>query len=205
MPLGGVGEIGSNMILIKSQHEDLIIDCGLLFPYEEAFDINYLIPDFATLDPERTKNIIITPFESEKALMFKMVNERNNLLLNSKVETLLILDAKSYKNEFNKQYFKLKLETDFINFFPLTWTVVHKIDEKSPLYQLSLFEMKQRNAEVVVLVESFDETFGQTVFSRHSFGGDQWRENVKFSRNYSSNDEGQVILMVDEIDNLEKA
>lgn len=152
-----------------------------------------------------SKNIIIAPFESEKALMFKMVNERNNLLLNSKVETLLILDAKSHKNEFNKQYFKLKLETDFINFFPLTWTVVHKIDEKSPLYQLSLFEMKQRNAEVVVLVESFDETFGQTVFSRHSFGGDQWHENVKFSRNYSSNDEGQVILMVDEIDNLEKA
>lgn len=60
MPLGGVGEIGSNMILVKSAHEDLIIDCGLLFPYEEAFDINYLIPDFATLDSERTKNIIIT-------------------------------------------------------------------------------------------------------------------------------------------------
>lgn len=60
MPLGGVGEIGSNMILVKSAHEDIIIDCGLLFPYEEAFDINYLIPDFSSLDPERTHNIVIT-------------------------------------------------------------------------------------------------------------------------------------------------
>ena len=60
MPMGGVGEIGSNMILVKSAHEDIIIDCGLLFPYEEGFDINYLIPDFSILDPERVKNIIIT-------------------------------------------------------------------------------------------------------------------------------------------------
>lgn len=57
MPLGGVGEIGSNMILIKSQHEDIIIDCGLLFPYEEAFDINYLIPDFETIDPNEQKTL----------------------------------------------------------------------------------------------------------------------------------------------------
>ncbi len=60
MPLGGVEEIGSNMTLIRTQSEDIIIDCGMLFPYEECFDINYLVPDFSTLDGSRIKNIIIT-------------------------------------------------------------------------------------------------------------------------------------------------
>ena len=60
MPLGGVEEIGSNMTLIRTADEDIIIDCGMLFPFEECFDINYLIPDFSTLDPSRIKNIIIT-------------------------------------------------------------------------------------------------------------------------------------------------
>jgi ribonuclease J len=60
LPIGGVEEIGSNMTLIRTPDEDIIIDCGMLFPYEECFDINYLIPDFALIDPIRCKSIIIT-------------------------------------------------------------------------------------------------------------------------------------------------
>jgi ribonuclease J len=60
MPIGGVEEIGSNMTLIRTPSEDLVIDCGMLFPYEECFDINYLIPDFSSLNSERLKSIIIT-------------------------------------------------------------------------------------------------------------------------------------------------
>lgn len=60
LPIGGVDEIGSNMTLIRGADEDIIIDCGMLFPYEECFDINYLIPDFSLIDPSRTKHIIIT-------------------------------------------------------------------------------------------------------------------------------------------------
>jgi ribonuclease J len=60
LPIGGVEEIGSNMTLIRSSDEDIIIDCGMLFPYEECFDINYLIPDFSMIDPARCRNIIIT-------------------------------------------------------------------------------------------------------------------------------------------------
>lgn len=44
-PLGGVGQIGSNMTLIECQGERIVIDCGILFPYEDYFDINYLIPN----------------------------------------------------------------------------------------------------------------------------------------------------------------
>ncbi len=60
LPIGGVQEIGSNMTLIRSVEEDIIIDCGMLFPYEECFDINYLIPDFSMIDSSRVRSIIIT-------------------------------------------------------------------------------------------------------------------------------------------------
>ncbi len=60
MPIGGVQEIGSNMTLIRTEDEDIVIDCGMLFPYEECFDINYLIPDFSDLNPERFRTVIIT-------------------------------------------------------------------------------------------------------------------------------------------------
>jgi len=60
LPIGGVEEIGSNMTLIKTDNEQIVVDCGMLFPYEECFDINYLIPDFAQLDASKLTSIIIT-------------------------------------------------------------------------------------------------------------------------------------------------
>lgn len=60
LPIGGVEEIGSNMTLIRGETEDIIIDCGLLFPYEECFDINFLVPDFSIIDPTKLTSIIIT-------------------------------------------------------------------------------------------------------------------------------------------------
>lgn len=60
MPIGGVGEIGSNHTLVSSENIDIIIDCGILFPHEDFFDINYLIPDFSFINSDRLKAIVIT-------------------------------------------------------------------------------------------------------------------------------------------------
>jgi ribonuclease J len=48
-PIGGLGQIGSNMTLVKTPSEEIIIDCGILFPSEDFFDISYLIPDFLSM------------------------------------------------------------------------------------------------------------------------------------------------------------
>lgn len=60
MPIGGVGEIGSNMTLVRFPDGEILIDCGLLFPYENFFDINYLIPDLSFIDQSKLSAIIIT-------------------------------------------------------------------------------------------------------------------------------------------------
>lgn len=48
-PVGGVGQIGSNMTLIQSENDTILIDAGILFPYEDFFDIDYLIPDLDSI------------------------------------------------------------------------------------------------------------------------------------------------------------
>lgn len=149
-----------------------------------------------------SKNIIITPFQEGNALMFKMVNERNNVLLNTSVNAMLIIDKGGAEDQFNKQYFDLELESNEVNFFPLTWTIVHKISENSPLYNLTLSELLDRNAEVVILVKTFDETYSQSLLRKHSYAQEQWLENVKFVTNFKTNDRGQVELYVNEIDKV---
>lgn len=125
MPLGGVGEIGSNMILIKSQHEDIIIDCGLLFPYEEAFDINYLIPDFETIDPERTKNIIITHgHEDHIGALGHLIRQFPHLVIHASPFTQELIKRKS--EEFGIIFnFKTYRAGDTLTFADLVINPIH--------------------------------------------------------------------------------
>lgn len=149
-----------------------------------------------------SENIIITPFDGSTAMMFKVVNQRKNVLLNTKVNVMLIMDKGGSENQFNKLYFDLTLEDNEVYFFPLTWTLVHKINDDSPLKGLSVEDLIRRNAEVVILIQTFDETYSQSLLQKHSYAQEQWKEGVKFATNFKTNSKGEVELYVNEIDKL---
>src|SRR3970040_1903211 len=62
VPLGGLGEVGKNMIAYEYGKEILIVDCGIMFPENDMLGIDYIIPDFNYLldKRDRVKGIIIT-------------------------------------------------------------------------------------------------------------------------------------------------
>ena len=149
-----------------------------------------------------SENIIITPFQDGKAMMFKLVNKRHNVLMKSKISCILSMDKGIGEMSYNKEFHKLELETDNILFFPLTWTIVHKISEDSPFFNMKTEDLVKRNGELIVLFETFDETFGQDIVQKHSYAGDQWKENVKFDLNFKPNKEGQLVLDVNSLNDL---
>jgi inward rectifier potassium channel len=149
-----------------------------------------------------SQNIIITPLAERKALMFKMVNQRNAVLLNTRVKIILNLDKGIGQGAFNKEFHQLELQVDQVNFFPLTWTIVHEITEDSPMNNLSLDELKKRNAEVFVFVEAFDETHNQNIVEKRSYAGDQFIEDVKFDKNFKINSDGMIELHIEDLDNM---
>lgn len=59
-PLGGVGEIGSNMTVFETPDERIIVDYGILFPYEDFFDINYLIVNLDDFDKDKPTKLFFT-------------------------------------------------------------------------------------------------------------------------------------------------
>ncbi|MDF3025930.1 MAG: Ion transport 2 domain protein [Fluviicola sp.] len=149
-------------------------------------------------------NVIITPHKDQMALMFKIVNQRNSVLLNTKVHVLLsLVNEDSVTNMVTRQYYNIPLETDFVRYFPLTWTLVHLINEDSPLYDLSLSEIREKLAELLIIIEAFDETYSQTVIRKHSYAEHQWATGVKFKKNFSADDSGTIILNINEISDLE--
>jgi len=62
IPLGGLGEIGLNMMLVESGDDIIAVDCGLLFPDDEMPGVDYVIPDFTYLREhrERFRAVVLT-------------------------------------------------------------------------------------------------------------------------------------------------
>jgi len=62
IPLGGLGEIGKNMMAVRLGESILLIDCGLMFPEEELLGIDVVIPDITYLleNKEKLCGIVLT-------------------------------------------------------------------------------------------------------------------------------------------------
>ena len=109
--------------------------------------------------------------------MFRVANTKQNELI--EVEASVVIsynDPQTNKREFEN----LPLEISKINFLTLSWTIVHPIDEKSPIYNVSVDEMKSRDAELIILIKAINDTYSQTVYSRMSYKADEFVEKAKF-------------------------
>ncbi|TSC95736.1 MAG: RNA-metabolising metallo-beta-lactamase, partial [Candidatus Berkelbacteria bacterium Licking1014_2] len=62
IPLGGLGEIGKNMMVYEYNNDIIVVDCGIMFPGAEMLGVDFVIPDikYLTDNKERLRGIILT-------------------------------------------------------------------------------------------------------------------------------------------------
>src|SRR5260370_29595394 len=115
-----------------------------------------------------SKNAVIAPYRNITAFMFRVINSRKNQLIEVGARVIMgrfeIMDGKM-----TRKFYELPLERQKVVFFPLSWTVVHPIDEKSPLYGWNENMLKESGAEFLILLTGIDETFSEQVHSRSSY------------------------------------
>ncbi len=145
-----------------------------------------------------SERALIAPYQDRTSLQVRLVNLRPNLLMEIEAN-LMLMTVEGMGEDRKRRYAELKLERNAIYFLPLTWTVVHPIDESSPLFGKSAQDLERLQAEFVVLVKGFDDTFSQTVHARYSYRFDEVAWQAKFQPAFEIGPDGDMILDLDRV------
>ncbi|HQU82566.1 MAG TPA: hypothetical protein PKY59_05565 [Pyrinomonadaceae bacterium] len=151
-----------------------------------------------------SKVAVIAPYRGITGLMFRLVNARNNQLIEVGAKVMFA----RFVNENGKivrRFDFLDLERETVAFFPLSWTIVHPIDENSPLYGMTEEDFKKTDAEVLVLLTATDETFAAVVHTRSSYKHEEIKVGHKFVSIYNQVESGETIsINIKKLSHVEK-
>lgn len=151
-----------------------------------------------------SEQALIAPYQDKTAFMMRLVNSRNNQMI--EVEAKIMFSRLVEENgKKNRRFEMLELERERVVFLPLAWTIVHPIDEKSPMFGLTEEDLKNSDAEFAVLLSGMDETYAQIVHTRTSYKPHELKHGYKFSSIYNEVESGEKISIdVRKLSKIEK-
>lgn len=138
-----------------------------------------------------SRNAVVAPYHGMTALEFRIANARTNQLIDVHASVLLSRMEEGHGG-LKRKFHQLSLERQQVMFFPLHWVVVHPIAKSSPLYGVTKQDFLDSDAEILILLTGFDETFSQTVHSRSSYKGTEVVWGAKFGNIFDDSSNGTI-------------
>ncbi|MGG9971886.1 ion channel [Ferruginibacter sp. SUN002] len=141
-----------------------------------------------------SENILLAPFKDGVALMMRVATYKNHNLTDAETKLTAGITVEENGKPVNK-FFKMEMEYNTVNALPLSWTIVHPINEDSPFYRFSLEDFKTGKAEILLFLKAFDDMFSNTVAARTSYTLNELVIGAKFLPMFHrSADSGKTIL-----------
>ncbi|MEM1179103.1 MAG: ion channel [Acidobacteriota bacterium] len=149
---------------------------------------------------------VIGPVGGHRALMFRLTHLGRSEVITLEVRVILAVFETSPDGHRERVFKPLTLERDRVSFLPLAWTVVHPIDERSPLATLTREELEAEDAELLVVLSAVDRTSGQMVYERTSYRFDEVAWEAQFVSLYDETaDDSTLAIDVSRLHDIEPA
>jgi inward rectifier potassium channel len=151
---------------------------------------------------------LISPYKGKTALMFRFATYKDkHTLTNVEIKVNVALRVEE-NGKAEYRFYDLALERYKVDSLPMNWTVVHAIDENSPLQGFSKEDIEAADVELYVLITAFDEVFSGPVLQRTSYTYREMQFDAKFVPMYRESDDGQTTILemhkINEIIDLSK-
>ena len=151
-----------------------------------------------------SNHIVVRDFEDHRALMFRVMNKRVNMMIEPELNAIINITEKDDNGEFSRQFYELSLQRNKIMYLPTMWTLVHQIDEESPLHKYTKEEMLHLEVEIYILFQYHEEAFNQKLYQLHSYDFSQLKVDYKFESSYEFDEDGFTVINHDKLNDLQK-
>ncbi|MGF6965965.1 inward rectifier potassium channel [Paraburkholderia sp. WC7.3g] len=116
---------------------------------------------------------VIRPIDGRMTLMVRSANARQNVIAEARARLRIMRQETSIEGYTLRKLYDLALVRDQHPVFKLGWTLMHIIDEASPLFGETAESLKGRDVSLLLTLEGIDESTSQTMQARHMWTCDQ--------------------------------
>ena len=150
-------------------------------------------------------NALIAPYKDISALMLRVAPFKNTNLVDAVANVTLGMMVEENGMSMNR-FYQLDLEFSTVNALTLSWTLVHPITEKSPLYNFTKNDFENTKGEVLVFIKAFDDLFSNVVVARTSYVFGEVHYGAKFEPMYERAETGdKTIIYLDKLNTFKTA
>lgn len=125
------------------------------------------------------RHAVITTRNGQRMLQMRMANARGNEVVEASVSVAAVVEEISAEGQHLRRVVDLELARNRQPMFALSWTLMHVLDEKSPLSKVNLHDPNSWIGIVVTLL-GHDGTYNQTTHARHIYTPD----SIRFDHHY---------------------
>jgi inward rectifier potassium channel len=114
-----------------------------------------------------SRHAVVSMRDGVRSLMVRLANERATGLVEAQIKLVLVRDETTAEGEKVRRFHTLPLARSSSAVFALSWTVIHPIDETSPLYGETATSLDASQADIVASLVGIEEATAQTVHARY--------------------------------------
>lgn len=141
-----------------------------------------------------TKNMILTKFDGQDVLMFRIGNARNSKVIDAHIKVVLSRPELTKEGISMRRMHNLKLTRESSPLFSLSWTVMHVIDEDSPMRGYDFSTISSEDINFIISLTGIDDVFSAVVYDRCIY----LAKDIVFAKSFQNimetNKKGELVI-----------
>jgi inward rectifier potassium channel len=146
---------------------------------------------------------VVARYKERPTLMVRVGNGRAALLTDAAAKLIVLLSARTAEGKLFREAHVLRLERAGIPAFPLSWTIMHVLDERSPLFGYDAARAGAADLRLFVTVEARDPALSTTMQQIRNYGPADLRFGMRYADAVSVTEDGMLALDLAKIGALE--
>ena len=127
-----------------------------------------------------SNNLVVCDYEGVPTLMLRAVNGRRSMLEQASAQLYVLMQKRSAEGLELRRLLDLPLVRNVHPMFALSWTLMHVINESSPLFGMNAADLAACNADFILTISGSDEVTTQELRTRHIYRHSDMRWNHRF-------------------------